>query len=329
MPAVAAARRLRSFLRLHGSRTPGAARVVLDGLHEVIPADCAAISLWDPAVGAHRTLASSYPDPVTPLLDGRMHTDRLFVLVRDRGCPVRVRDLEPARRRGEIFERIIDPLGFRDGVTHCLVAADGRYVGMVNASTLDGRQPDDDTVALLELLGTDLAAALDVVPVPAARTAALGVGGTEGLVVERGGRVVGLSAGARPDLVRPPSPLVESVARVLGGGGIPGSLLVLTPVGEVIAVEVHPTPSGVLVLHRDADPPAGLTVRELQVLDGMGHGLSNAELGARLGIGARTVATHVEHVLAKTGARNRAAAAGLAARWGLLVAGAADGGVLH
>ena len=53
----------------------------------------------------------------------------------------------------------------------------------------------------------------------------------------------------------------------------------------------------------------------------MGHGLSNTENGVRLGIGARPVATHVEHVLARTGTRNRAAAAGLAARWGLLVAG--------
>ena len=321
MPAVAAARRLRSFLRLHGSRTPGAARVVLDGLHEVVPADCAAISLWDPAAGAHRTLASSYPALVTPLLDARMHTDRLFTLVRDRGCPVRVRDLEPARRRGEIFERIIDPLGFRDGVTQCLVAADGRYVGMVNASTLDARQPDDDTVALLELLGADLAAALDVVPVPSPRTAGLGVAGTEGLVIERGSRAVGLSAGARPDLVEPPSALVGTVAAVLAGGAAPGPLLVLTTGGEVIAVELHPTRSGVLLLHREADPPAGLTVRELQVLDGIGHGLSNAEIGVRLGIGARTVATHVEHVLAKTGARNRAVAARSAARWGLLVAG--------
>ena len=319
MTAVAAARELRSFLRRHGSRTPGAARTVLDGLHDVVPADCVAISVWDPAVGAHRTLASSYPAAATALIDGRMHTDRLFAVVRAGGHPVRVRDLEPARRHGEIFERIIDPHGFRDGVTQCLFAADGRYVGMLNASSLDGRHPDDDTVALLELLGAELAAALDPVPVPSARTGGLGDGGADGVVVERDGRVVVLSAGARPDLVRPPSPLADLAASVLAGAPVPGRVLLVAATGEVVDVELHATGAGVLVLHREVGPPAGLTVRELQVLDGVGHGLSNPEIGARLGIGARTVATHVEHVLAKTGARNRAAAARCAARWGLLV----------
>jgi hypothetical protein len=37
----------------------------------------------------------------------------------------------------------------------------------------------------------------------------------------------------------------------------------------------------------------------------------------------RTVGTHVENVLAKTGARNRTAVAHCAARWGLLVDGGA------
>jgi DNA-binding CsgD family transcriptional regulator len=319
MSAVAVARELRSFLRHHGSRSPAAARVVLDGLHAVLPADCRAISVWDPVAGAHRTLASSYPVVMLDLLDRRIHTDSLFAAIRAGGRPVRVRDLEPAQRRGEIFERGIIPHGFRDGVTYCLSAADGRYVGMVNASSLDGRHPDDDTVALMELLGPELGAALDPVPVPAARTGALGDGGTEGLVVERTGRVVGLTAGARPDLVRPPSPLAELVAATLADAAAPAPMLVVAPAGEVVAVELHASRAGVLVLHREVGPPVGLTVRELEVLDGLGHGLSNAEIGARLAIGARTVATHVEHVLAKTGARTRAAAARCAARWGLLV----------
>lgn len=135
-----------------------------------------------------------------------------------------------------------------------------------------------------------------------------------------------MSPGARPELVRPPSPLADPVSAVLAGAPSPGPLLVVVATGEVLAVELHPTGSGVLVLHRAAGPPAGLTVRELQVLDGIGHGWSNPEVAARLGTGARTVATHVEHVLAKTGARNRAAAARCAARWGLLVdGGAAEG----
>ncbi|MEJ2886606.1 helix-turn-helix transcriptional regulator [Actinomycetospora aeridis] len=319
MSAVAAARELRSFLRRHGSRSPGAARAVLDGLGEVVPADCVALSVWDASSGGHRTVASSYPAMVDGLIDTRMHTDRLFALVREGRQAVRVRDLAPTRRRGEIFERIIDPHGFRDGLTLCLFAADDRYVGMLNASTLDTRHPDDDTVALLELLGPDLAAALDPVPVPAPRTATLGTDGTHGLLVEGNGRAVPLSAGARPELLRVRS-LAGLVDAVLAGAPPPGPLLLVVASGEVVGVELHATARGVLVLHRAADAPAGLTVRELEVLDGVGHGLSNPEIGARLGIRPRTVATHVEHVLAKTGARNRAQAARCAARWGLMCA---------
>ncbi len=57
---------------------------------------------------------------------------------------------------------------------------------------------------------------------------------------------------------------------------------------------------------------AGLTPREAGVLALVASGLANDEVGRRLGISARTVNKHLEHVYTKLGARNRTEAA---ARW--------------
>jgi len=64
---------------------------------------------------------------------------------------------------------------------------------------------------------------------------------------------------------------------------------------------------------RVAEP---LSRREQEVLELVGLGLSNAQIGARLFISPKTVEHHVGHVLAKLNLRNRAAAAAYIARSG-------------
>jgi DNA-binding NarL/FixJ family response regulator len=60
----------------------------------------------------------------------------------------------------------------------------------------------------------------------------------------------------------------------------------------------------------------GLTVREAEVLVEIAAGHSNAEIAARLFVSEATVKTHVNHLLAKTGCRDRAALVGYAYRTG-------------
>ena len=66
-----------------------------------------------------------------------------------------------------------------------------------------------------------------------------------------------------------------------------------------------------------AGPPDGLTEREIEVLTEIGAGLSNAEIAAKLRISGATVKSHINHLLAKTGSRDRGQLVGYAFRNGL------------
>jgi branched-chain amino acid transport system substrate-binding protein len=79
------------------------------------------------------------------------------------------------------------------------------------------------------------------------------------------------------------------------------------PAGQDVTVEAGP-----------ADLPYRLTARELDVLTLLAIGLSNVVIGACLVASPRTVATHVEHILAKLGQPSRTGAAAMAVEHGLL-----------
>jgi HD-GYP domain-containing protein (c-di-GMP phosphodiesterase class II) len=66
--------------------------------------------------------------------------------------------------------------------------------------------------------------------------------------------------------------------------------------------------------------PAGLTAREVEVLQLVAAGHPNKVIARQLGISPKTVGNHVEHVYLKIGADNRAAAGLFAMRHGLLPA---------
>ncbi|HET9075563.1 MAG TPA: response regulator transcription factor [Acidimicrobiales bacterium] len=72
----------------------------------------------------------------------------------------------------------------------------------------------------------------------------------------------------------------------------------------------RPEPAG-------AEPPDGLTDREVEVLGLIAAGLSNGEIAGRLYVSEATVKTHVNRIFAKTHSRDRMQAASYARRHGL------------
>ena len=83
---------------------------------------------------------------------------------------------------------------------------------------------------------------------------------------------------------------------------------------------LHPSVA-VRLMHRSGSPPAAhtdLTARERDVLRLVVEGLANKQIAQRLGIGEKTIKTHVSRVLAKLGVADRTQAAVLAIREGLV-----------
>jgi HD-GYP domain-containing protein (c-di-GMP phosphodiesterase class II) len=69
---------------------------------------------------------------------------------------------------------------------------------------------------------------------------------------------------------------------------------------------------------RRREGPAGLTLREVDVLKLVARGLSNKDIGKSLFISAKTVANHIEHIYSKIQASTRAGASLFAMQHGLL-----------
>ncbi|WP_035804966.1 response regulator [Kitasatospora mediocidica] len=106
-----------------------------------------------------------------------------------------------------------------------------------------------------------------------------------------------------------PEVLVRSVRALATGAGC---------LSESVTRRVRTAPAADPPAHSTLAALAALSARERQVLGCIGHGLSNAEIAARLHIGVATVKDYVKAVLAKTGVANRVQAAVFADRAGLV-----------
>jgi two-component system response regulator DevR len=102
--------------------------------------------------------------------------------------------------------------------------------------------------------------------------------------------------------VRAPG-LVAAVRRVAAGDTVFGR--------EVASVSPCPPPA-----EDRWNPLEHLTRRERAVLELIGEGLTNRQIGARLGLAEKTVKNYINHLLPKLGVERRTQAAILVTEWG-------------
>jgi len=121
-----------------------------------------------------------------------------------------------------------------------------------------------------------------------------------------------LQAGARGYLTKDAG--VAEIARAVHAAAAGQTLLDPAVQERLLAAAADGRPESPPVA---ASLPDELTAREAEVLTLIAAGLSNGEIAERLVVSEATVKTHINHVFAKTGSRNRAQAVHYAYEHGL------------
>ncbi|TKV60478.1 response regulator transcription factor [Nakamurella flava] len=224
------------------------------------------------------------------------------------------------------------PAGIHEGLGIGLFAADGRHVGHLAVLFGSRQRPSTMNRRRLERLAPALAQAVDPLR-PLLAAAGLVRDAVAGAVLlVDGGRqsLPGLPTGG---LLAPSSLLLAAADRRIREGAVCSAFLSPTgcsgPSADHVRVTVlraprdgPPSLTGIVLLSPAPDRH-GLSPRELEVLGLLIEGWSNQQIAQRLVVTPRTVATHLEHILAKLGASCRTLAAVRAERDGLYVPPAA------
>ncbi len=132
--------------------------------------------------------------------------------------------------------------------------------------------------------------------------------------------VEGLGAGASGFLLKdtPPEELLAAIRTVHSGEAVISPRSTKQLLEQVRPVLGGPPQAQAALTREAARMIADLTPREQEVLIAMAKGWSNAEICERMFVSMPTVKTHVSHVLAKTGSRDRVQAVLFAFRTGLV-----------
>jgi DNA-binding CsgD family transcriptional regulator/GAF domain-containing protein len=306
------------------------AAALLDPLRRVVPFQAVRIALLDPERGGPVSLVSQgYDGPVRAYFESPAVVDEFELLgLNQRGPPVLIRDLPvaPASVRG--WAEFLAPAGFREGLAVGLVTSDGRNLGVLGLNTDATAYPTDEARNLIGMLAPMLAHAVDPMRSFAA-AARIVQDARAGILLTRAWSTLALPGLPDHRLLCAGSAVLTIAAEQLNDGDRYISFLCPyagEPAGSghvrVTSMACSPQPPyyvrAIVVLSEPGDL-RGLTRRELEILGLLVEGQPNHDIAAALAVAERTVATHVEHILARLGARSRTVAAARALRHGLYV----------
>lgn len=299
------------------------ARLLLTALRPTVPFSAASVSVLNPAGPGLVTLArvgEHQHDPIhaVPPMAGLTACGQAPV-----DQPVRFRALTVRPRQPTLNAWPVDRAS---GVDVCLLRADGSAIGVLSLQ-IAGSQPLDAIRDLLGLLAPVIAYAVD--PMRSAIALVSTLADTwAGVALTRHGGVLALPGLPAHDLLGVDSPEVEVAAQRLAEADAPSTFLSPSP-GNGTATRLKITTLSCpteppydlvgIVVVSPAHDLCGLTGRELEILGLMVEGCSNQRMATALYITERTVAAHVEHILAKLGVPTRTLAAVRAHRMGLYV----------
>jgi DNA-binding CsgD family transcriptional regulator len=308
---------------------PKRAEALLHALRRLVPFDSAWLALADPFRSTYSSLAGADIDEATmSFLSGPMNARDIEMTGADRTRrPSSPSDLSYPVTQLPTWAECLIPAGYHEALAVGLFAPDGRHVGFL--ALLDGAT-EPPSAAKRRLLGNllpVLARAID--PMRSLLGAArLVQGATSGVVLHDGGRIAHLPGLTDHPLLAPESPTLNAARAAIASGQVYTSFL--WPLGgrhapngharvtALASIEDVPAMTGMVLV----SPPGnlrGLTPRELEVLGLLIDGRSNHEIATALVVAQRTVAAHVEHILAKLAAPTRTLAAVRAEREGLYV----------
>jgi DNA-binding CsgD family transcriptional regulator len=304
------------------------AEAVLGQLRRLVPFQAGALYLLSAERRELLSLVSHGYDAVPEYLNSPVVMDDIELLGLDRSrTPLRMQDMPVPWQQVRGWAEYLRPAGFREGLGVGLFTPDGRHLGLLGLNTDSAEHPTEAARDLIGSLATVIAHAVD--PMRSVAALARVVHDAQaGIALGPTGHPVAL-----PGLSSHPLLVVGSAVLVVARRFLDERVYAgfLCPVGGAEAADAYARITAIacppepplnlvgMVLVSPAGDLVGLTRRELQILGMLVEGWSNARMAAAMVVAQRTVAAHIEHILAKLRVSTRTLAAVRAYRLGVFV----------